>query len=135
WAPVTGQGRGPRRTRPRPRSQVYRRGEIEAMSTWGRGVGQLDGRVAVVTGAGQNIGRAVALRFAAEGAAVAIEDRDAPRGESVCNEVTSGGGRAISIVADVSLEADARRAVDRTVAELGDLHILVNNAAKTINKP
>jgi 3-oxoacyl-[acyl-carrier protein] reductase len=98
-------------------------------------VGQLDGRVAIVTGAGQNIGRAIALRFAQEGAAVAIVDRDAGRAEAVCDEVTAAGGRAIAIVADVSREPDVTRAVDRTVAELGDIDILVNNAAKTINRP
>jgi 3-oxoacyl-[acyl-carrier protein] reductase len=97
-------------------------------------VGQLDGRVAIVTGAGQNIGRAIALRFVREGAAVAIVDRDQGRAERVCEEATAGGGRAIAVVADVSQEADVERAVDRVVAELGDVHILVNNAAKTINK-
>ena len=56
-------------------------------------MGQLDGRVAIVTGAGQNIGRAIALRFGQEGAAVAIVDRDAGRGEAVCDEVTAAGGR------------------------------------------
>jgi NAD(P)-dependent dehydrogenase (short-subunit alcohol dehydrogenase family) len=98
-------------------------------------VGQLDGRVAIVTGAGQNIGRAIALRLAREGAAVAIVDRDAGRAEAVCQEASATGARAVAVVADVSREADVDRAVDRVVAELGDLHVLVNNAAKTINKP
>jgi NAD(P)-dependent dehydrogenase (short-subunit alcohol dehydrogenase family) len=97
-------------------------------------VGQLENRVAIVTGSGQNIGRAIAHRFALEGASVAIVDRDADRAEAVCNEIAAAGGRAIAVVADVSQEADVQRVVGRVVAELGDLHILVNNAAKTINK-
>ena len=97
-------------------------------------MGQLDGRVAIVTGAGQNIGRAIALRFASEGAAVAVVDRDAARAESVRDEILATGGRAMAVIADVSDEDDVSRGVDQVVEHLGDLHVLVNNAAATINK-
>ena len=97
-------------------------------------MGQLDGKVAIVTGAGQNIGRAIALRFAAEGAAVAVVDRDQGRAEAVGDEIEAAGGRAIAVLADVSDEDDVSRGVDQVVRELGDVHLLVNNAAATINK-
>ncbi len=97
-------------------------------------MGQLDGKVAIVTGAGQNIGRAIALRFAAEGAAVAVVDRDQGRAEAVAAEIQAAGGRAIPVVADVSDEDDVSRGVDDVVRRLGDVHLLVNNAAATINK-
>jgi NAD(P)-dependent dehydrogenase (short-subunit alcohol dehydrogenase family) len=91
-------------------------------------VGQLDGRVAIVTGAGQNIGRAIALRLAGEGAAVAVVDRDAGRAEAVRDEIVGTGGRALAVIADVSDEDDVGRGVDQVVEELGGLDILVNNA-------
>jgi NAD(P)-dependent dehydrogenase (short-subunit alcohol dehydrogenase family) len=97
-------------------------------------VGQLDGKVAIVTGAGQNIGRAIALRFAAEGATVAVVDRDRGRAEAVTAENEAAGGRAMAVVADVSDEDDVSRGVDDVVRVLGDVHLLVNNAAATINK-
>jgi 3-oxoacyl-[acyl-carrier protein] reductase len=95
----------------------------------------LDGRVAIVTGAGQNIGRAIALRFAAEGAAVAVVDRDAGRAGGVRDEILATGGQALSVIADVSDEDDVGRGVDQVVDELGGVDILVNNAAASINKP
>ncbi len=97
-------------------------------------MGQLDGKVAIVTGAGQNIGRAIALRFAAEGAAVAVVDRDQGRAEAVAAEIEAAGGRAIAVVADVSDEDEVGRGVDQVVRQLGGVHLLVNNAAATINK-
>lgn len=98
-------------------------------------MGQLDGKVAIVTGAGQNIGRAIALRFAAEGAAVAVVDRDRGRAEAVAREIGAAGGRGLAVVADVADEDAVAAAVDRVVGHFGDVHVLVNNAAATINKP
>ena len=97
-------------------------------------MGELDGRVAIVTGGGQNIGRAIALRFAVEGAALAVVDRDQGRAQRVRDEITAAGGRAVAVTADVSDEDDVSRGVDQVVDQLGDVDILVNNAAATINK-
>ena len=70
---------------------------------------RFDGRVAVVTGAGQGIGRAVAERFATDGAAVAVADRNAETAAEVVGSIESSGGRAIAIPTDVTDPADAER--------------------------
>lgn len=89
---------------------------------------RLDGRVALVTGAGTGIGRACALRLAEEGAAVTVTGRrPEPIAETVA-EIERSGGRALAIPGDASLEADAERMVAETVATFGALHVLVNNA-------
>jgi 3-oxoacyl-[acyl-carrier protein] reductase len=89
---------------------------------------RFDGRVALVTGAGAGIGAAVARRLAAEGAAVAVVDRDGAAAEAVAQEI---GG--IGVAADVSNREDVRAAIDAAAA-LGDgLHIVVNNAG--ISRP
>jgi L-rhamnose 1-dehydrogenase len=89
---------------------------------------RLAGQVAIVTGAGsrKGIGRAIALAFARVGAAVAVVGRSGI--ESVADEIAMAGGQAIALAVDVSIRAEAERAVERTVAELGRLDILVNNA-------
>lgn len=98
-------------------------------------MGQLDGKVAIVTGGGQNIGRAIALRFASEGASVAVVDRDRARAEAVVGEIEAMGRRGLAVVADVAVEDEVIAGVDRVVDHFGDVHILVNNAAATINRP
>ena len=91
-------------------------------------VGRLAGRVALVTGAGAGIGAAVAARLGAEGAAVAVLDRDGDAAEAVAETIMGAGGTAVGVACDVSDREQVRTAVAQA-AQLGDaLHIVVNNA-------
>jgi NAD(P)-dependent dehydrogenase (short-subunit alcohol dehydrogenase family) len=90
---------------------------------------RLAGKVAVITGAASGIGRATALRFSEEGAAVAIFDRDARRGEEVLQHIRKRGQFAIFLPVDVAIETQVKEAIEKTIAAFGSLHILVNNAA------
>jgi NAD(P)-dependent dehydrogenase (short-subunit alcohol dehydrogenase family) len=89
---------------------------------------QLEGRVAIVTGAGGGIGRAIALRFAREGAAVVVSGPRKENVESVTAEVWALPGRARAAIADVRDEGAVARMVEAAVAEFGTIDILVNNA-------
>lgn len=89
---------------------------------------RLDGRAALVTGAGQGIGRGFALALAQAGAGVAVVDLDAQRAKAVADEIRSAGGRAIEVAADVTVDEDIVGSVEATVAEFGKLDIAVNNA-------
>lgn len=95
----------------------------------------LQGTVAFVTGASSGIGEATARALAAEGAAIAAVARRRDRLETLVRELTAAGGRAIAIEADVSIEAQARNAVDHAVRELGRLDTLVNNAGVMLLGP
>ena len=95
----------------------------------------LDGRVAIVTGAGRGIGRSVAVTLAQAGAAVALAARTEGQLWAVEREIASSGGRAISVPTDVSQEADAIALVQTTVERLGRLDILVNNAGISVFGP
>ena len=95
--------------------------------------GELEGRVALVTGATSGIGRATALRFAAEGARVALVARNAESLEGVAGEIRDGGGEALAVRADVTVERDAERAVRETAESFGRLDVLVNAAGIIAN--
>ena len=90
--------------------------------------GTLRDKVALVTGAASGIGKATALLFAREGAAVVLFDLDEPGGHATARAIEDEGGRALFVRGDVTRDADARRAVDETVARYGRLDILFNNA-------
>ncbi len=99
--------------------------------------GRLEGRVAVVTGAGRGLGRAYALALAAEGAAVVVNDlggdfqgngRDVSPAQSVVSEIKAGGGRAVASGHDVSDWHDAQAMISLALEAFGGLDILVNNA-------
>jgi NAD(P)-dependent dehydrogenase (short-subunit alcohol dehydrogenase family) len=96
-----------------------------------RPAGKLRGKVALITGGDSGIGRAVALAYAKEGADVAIvyleEHQDARETEEL---VRAEGRRCITIAGDIGEDHFCRRAVEKTVNELGKLDILVNNAAE-----
>jgi 3-oxoacyl-[acyl-carrier protein] reductase len=95
-------------------------------------MGRFDGRVAVITGAARGIGFGVATRFAEEGASVAVVDLDETAAADAAGRLpVTGGAKAIGIGADVSRSADVDAAIERAVAELGGLHILMNNAGIT----
>jgi NAD(P)-dependent dehydrogenase (short-subunit alcohol dehydrogenase family) len=90
--------------------------------------GWLEGRVAIVTGAGRGIGRAIATTFARAGADVALAARTVAELESVAEEVRGLGRRALVVPTDVSVASEVAELVERTVGELGTLDVLVNNA-------
>ena len=90
--------------------------------------GRLDGKVAVVTGAGKGIGRAAALALASEGAAVVVTSRTESDLQALAQEIETAGGRALVVVADVSQESDVERLKAAAHAAFGTVDILVNNA-------
>lgn len=90
--------------------------------------GRLARKIALVTGAASGIGFATARRFAAEGAELALADRNADGLASLETELRSGGGNPLAITMDVTQEADWRRAIDTIATHFGRLDVLVNNA-------
>jgi len=95
----------------------------------------LTDRVVIVTGAGGGIGGATARRFAEEGAAVAVLDRDAATAEATASAISGSGGRAIAVPCDIT-ELDVVRASIESVEDtLGPVDVLVNNAGWDIFKP
>jgi NAD(P)-dependent dehydrogenase (short-subunit alcohol dehydrogenase family) len=91
-------------------------------------MGQLDGKVAIVTGAGRGIGRAIALLFAQKGANVAAVSRTRETLDATVQEISAAGGTAIAIPCDVSRKDEVDDAVRAAIEAFGTVHILVNNA-------
>ena len=100
-------------------------------------MGTLEGRVAVITGAGRGIGREHALLFAREGAKVVVNDlggnpdgtgADAAPAQQVVDEIVKAGGEAVANYDDVADWEGAQRLVNQAIETFGDLHVLVNNA-------
>ncbi|HVC25094.1 MAG TPA: SDR family oxidoreductase [Acidimicrobiales bacterium] len=100
-------------------------------------MGELDGKVAIITGAGRGLGRAHAHLFAAEGACVVVNDRgttvdgtgdDAGLAEHVAEEIRASGGRAVASTLDVASWDSGEALIAQAVDTFGDLHIVVNNA-------
>ena len=96
---------------------------------------QLQGKVALVTGASSGIGEATAVALAGEGAAVAIAARRVDRLDTLKAKLEAEGARVFAVELDVTDEAACRAAVERTVQELGGLDIVVNNAGVMLLGP
>jgi NAD(P)-dependent dehydrogenase (short-subunit alcohol dehydrogenase family) len=89
---------------------------------------RLQGKVAVITGAGSGMGRVAAQLFAAEGAKVVVAEFDEAAGNETVKSVTEAGGEATFVRTDVSAEPDAKGMVDHAVATFGRVDVLYNNA-------
>jgi NADP-dependent 3-hydroxy acid dehydrogenase YdfG len=98
-------------------------------------MGELDGTVALVTGASSGIGAATAEALAGLGATMVLAARRTERIEELAAKIVAGGGRALAVPADVTREAAARECVERAVAEFGRLDTLVNNAGTMLLGP
>ena len=93
---------------------------------------KLNGRVAIVTGAGSGIGRATAILFAKEGARVVVADVDETGGTETVRKIKSEGGDAIFVRTDVSQVDDVKKMIDNTIHNYGRIDILFNNAGINI---
>lgn len=100
-------------------------------------MGWLDGRVAIITGAGRGLGRSHAMLFASEGASVVVNDLgagtdgsggDTGPAQAVVDEIVGAGGRAVVNTDSVTEWEGAQRLINTAVESFGDLHVVVNNA-------
>jgi 3-oxoacyl-[acyl-carrier protein] reductase len=97
---------------------------------------ELNGKVAIVTGAGRNIGRAIALALADGGASIVINARsNRAEADAVAREIEAAGGKALVHIGDVANAADVQTMAEMTTAKFGRIDILVNNAALRREKP
>jgi 3-oxoacyl-[acyl-carrier protein] reductase len=94
-------------------------------------MGQLDGKVAIVTGSGRGIGQAIALRLVRDGASVVINDLDEGPAKETLALIAASGGRAVACNGDVSAPDFGERIVKTAVDSFGDCHVVVNNAGYT----
>jgi len=89
---------------------------------------RLQDKVAVITGAGSGMGKAIAVLYAKEGAMVIASDINQENINKVVSEITTGGGTAKAVLANVAIETDVQNMIDEAVSTYGTLDILVNNA-------
>lgn len=95
----------------------------------------LEGKVAIVTGAGRGIGKAIVLGLADVGADVVVAARTASEIEAIANEITAKGRRALAMPTDVRLHDQVSNLMEKTVAQFGKIDILVNNAGGSFSVP
>jgi NAD(P)-dependent dehydrogenase (short-subunit alcohol dehydrogenase family) len=91
-------------------------------------MGKLDNKVVVITGAASGMGKEMAILFANEGAKVVASDLNSEGTQNVVNQITSSGGIATGVVANVASEEDINKLIDTTIGTYGTLDVLVNNA-------
>ena len=91
-------------------------------------MGICNGRTVIITGAGGGLGREYALAYAAEGAAVVVNDIREDAAQAVCDEIARAGGRALANADDITRMDTAQRIVDAAHGAFGEIHVLVNNA-------
>jgi 3-oxoacyl-[acyl-carrier protein] reductase len=95
---------------------------------------RLNGKVALVTGAGGGLGTAISKRFAVEGASLVCADRDGARAEATASALANAGGSARAFRADVADPVECEAQVAETVRQFGRIDILVNNAGIALHK-
>ncbi len=93
-------------------------------------MGQLDGKVAIITGSTSGMGRDTAFRFAEEGAKVVITGRNEERAKAAVDKIKAAGGEATYVIADTSDLSSAQKIFDATINAYGTVDILVNNAGQ-----
>ena len=95
----------------------------------------VNGKVAIVTGAGRGIGKAIALVLAEDGADIVVVARTTKQIEQTAEEIRKLGQKALAIPTDVTREDQVKRAVEQTISQFGKIDILCNNAGMDIKKP
>ena len=96
---------------------------------------KLDGKIAIVTGAGRGIGKAIAMLLAREGATVVVDDIVPETMQRTADEIKSQGGTALAFKADVRNKAEVQNLMRTTIEDFKEIHILVNNAGITQHAP
>src|SRR3984957_15995711 len=91
-------------------------------------MGSLDGKIAIVTGAGQGVGEGIALALAKEGAAIAAVGRTLSKVAATCEKIAAFGGRSLPVLCDVCSPPDIQSTIEKTLNEFGGIDILINNA-------
>src|SRR5260370_7435033 len=98
-------------------------------------MGQMDGKVAIVTGSGRGIGREIALRLVRDGARVVINDIDEAPAKETIAEIAKMGGKAVACTGDVAKPDFADRIVKTALDAFGACHVVVNTPASTRDPP